>query len=55
MRSSALAELSANRTLREQQLELYRFQADESTTAELDAGEYEELAPRASVLETSRN
>ena len=45
-----LDELSANRTLREQQLELYRFQADEIDEAELDAGEYEELKARASVL-----
>jgi DNA repair protein RecN (Recombination protein N) len=45
-----LAELSANRTLREQQLELYRFQADEIDNAELGAGEYEELSARASVL-----
>jgi len=45
-----LAELSANRTLREQQLELYRFQADEIDNAELSAGEYEELTARASVL-----
>ena len=50
-RRQRLAELSANRTLREQQLELYRFQADEIDTAELDAGEYEELAARASVLQ----
>ena len=45
-----LAELSANRTLREQQLELYRFQADEIDNAELSAGEYEELSARSSVL-----
>src|SRR4051812_7818451 len=45
-----LTELSANRTLREQQLELYRFQADEIDHAELSAGEYEELTARASVL-----
>ena len=45
-----LDELSASRTLREQQLELYRFQADEIDTAELSAGEYEELQARASVL-----
>ena len=45
-----LAELSSSRTLREQQLELYRFQADEIDTAELDPGEYEELQARASVL-----
>ncbi|HYO09448.1 MAG TPA: DNA repair protein RecN [Tepidisphaeraceae bacterium] len=45
-----LRDLSANRTLREQQLELYRFQADEIDKAELSAGEYEELSARASVL-----
>jgi DNA repair protein RecN (Recombination protein N) len=45
-----LEELSASRTLREQQLELYRFQADEIDTAELEAAEYEELLARASVL-----
>ena len=46
-----LAELSASRTLREQQLELYRFQADEIDTAELEPAEYAELESRASVLE----
>lgn len=46
-----LADLSTNRTLREQQLELYRFQADEIDTAELDAAEYAELSARASVLQ----
>src|SRR5947209_15234410 len=45
-----LEELSANRTLRQQQLELYRFQADEIDTAQLDAGEYAELESRASIL-----
>jgi DNA repair protein RecN (Recombination protein N) len=45
-----LEELSANRTLREQQLELYRFQAEEIDNAELDADEYAELEARASVL-----
>jgi DNA repair protein RecN (Recombination protein N) len=45
-----LEDLSASRTLREQQLELYRFQADEIDTAELSEGEYEELQARASVL-----
>src|SRR5829696_7402206 len=45
-----LQELSASRTLREQQLELYRFQADEIDTAELNPAEYEELQARASVL-----
>lgn len=47
---SRLAELSANRTLREQQLELYRFQAEEIDGAELDADEYVELGARASLL-----
>ncbi len=45
-----LEELSTNRMLREQQLELYRFQANELDAAELSAGEYEELSARASVL-----
>jgi DNA repair protein RecN (Recombination protein N) len=47
---SRLAELSANQTLREQQLELYRFQAEEIDNAQLDADEYTELQARASVL-----
>ena len=47
---SRLAELSANRTLREQQLELYRFQSEEIEGATLDADEYVELGARASVL-----
>ena len=47
---SRLTELSANRTLREQQLELYRFQAEEIDNAQLDADEYAELGARASVL-----
>jgi DNA repair protein RecN (Recombination protein N) len=46
-----IAELSANRTLREQQLELYRFQADEIDAAGLDPGEYQELEARASILQ----
>src|SRR5690606_32955094 len=33
-----------------QQLDLYRFQADEIDAAELDPGEYEELSARFSVL-----
>jgi DNA repair protein RecN (Recombination protein N) len=45
-----LRDLEANRTLRAQQLELYRFQADEIDNAQLDAAEYEELKARASVL-----
>ena len=45
-----LAELSASRTLREQRLDLYRFQAAEIDDAELSAGEYEELTGRASLL-----
>jgi len=43
-------ELSANRTLREQHLELYRFQADEIDSAQLDPAEWQELESRASVL-----
>jgi DNA repair protein RecN (Recombination protein N) len=45
-----IEELAANRTLREQQLELYRFQADEIDGAELQPAEYQELQARASVL-----
>ncbi len=45
-----LHELTMGRTLREQQLELYRFQAKEIDDAELSVGEYEELSARASVL-----
>lgn len=45
-----LSELTASRTLRQQQLELYRFQAQEIDAAELDPAEYEELTARASVL-----
>lgn len=45
-----LADLSANRLLREQQLELYRFQAEEIDAAALDPNEYEELELRATVL-----
>lgn len=43
-------ELSASRTLRQQQLELYRFQATEIDAAELDAAEFRELEARATVL-----
>src|SRR3954471_23685474 len=45
-----MADLSASKHLREQQLELYRFQADEIDTAELKAAEFEELSARATVL-----
>src|ERR1700722_10552126 len=45
-----IEQLSANRTLRQQQLELYRFQAEEIDSAELQPAEYQELAARASVL-----
>ncbi len=45
-----LEDLSANRTLRQQQLELYRFQAQEIDSAEMTPAEYEELKSRASVL-----
>ncbi|MGE5609465.1 MAG: DNA repair protein RecN, partial [Bacillota bacterium] len=47
---SRLEDLTANRTLRQQQLELYRFQADEIDAAELSPGEYEELQARSTVL-----
>src|SRR6267142_151158 len=43
-------DLAASRTLRQQQLELYRFQADEIDKAEIAAGEFEELSARSSVL-----
>jgi DNA repair protein RecN (Recombination protein N) len=46
-----LAELSASKTLRQQQLELYRFQADEIDAAGLEPAEYAELESRASVLQ----
>ena len=44
-------ELSAHRALRDQQLELYRFQADEIDSAALDPAEYAELRSRASMLQ----
>lgn len=43
-------DLAASRTLRQQQLELYRFQAEEIDGAELDSAEFEELQSRSSVL-----
>jgi DNA repair protein RecN (Recombination protein N) len=43
-------ELAASRTLREQQLELYRFQASEIDAAELVPAELEELEARSAVL-----
>ncbi len=46
----AFDELSANRSLRRQQLELRQFQADEIDAAELNAEEFAELSARASVL-----
>src|SRR5262249_22086911 len=46
-----LEDLTTGRTLRQQQLELYRFQADEIDNATLDAAEFEELKSRASVLQ----
>jgi len=45
-----IQELSASRSLRQQQLDLYRFQAAEIDAAELNPGEYEELTARATVL-----
>lgn len=46
-----LEELTAGKTLRQQQLELYRFQAQEIDSAELDPAEFDELKSRASVLQ----
>ena len=46
-----LAELTEGRELRQQTLELYRFQADEIDKAELNPAEFEELQSRAGVLE----
>ena len=45
-----LEDLDASRNLRERQLELYRFQAEEIDNAQLDPAEYEELEARSSVL-----
>jgi DNA repair protein RecN (Recombination protein N) len=47
---SRVDQLSSSRTLRQQQLELYRFQAEEIDAAELTGGEYEELQARSTVL-----
>jgi DNA repair protein RecN (Recombination protein N) len=47
---TAVEKLSANQTLRRQQLELYRFQASEIDSADLQPAEYEELQSRSSVL-----
>ncbi len=46
-----IEDLSTNRNLREQQLELYRFQAEEIDAAELNSAEFAELIARASLLE----
>ncbi|HZK81907.1 MAG TPA: AAA family ATPase, partial [Humisphaera sp.] len=46
-----IEQLSANRSLREQQLELYRFQAEEIDAAELKPSEFHELQGRASLLQ----
>jgi DNA repair protein RecN (Recombination protein N) len=43
-------QLTTNAQLRRQQLDLYRFQANEIDAAELSTGEYEHLKSRASVL-----
>jgi DNA repair protein RecN (Recombination protein N) len=45
-----LTQLSTNSLLRNQQLDLYRFQAKEIDAAELDAAEYTQLQSRAAVL-----
>ncbi len=46
-----IAELTAGRALRAQQLDLYRFQAAEIDSAAIEPGEYEELESRAAVLQ----
>lgn len=46
-----LIELTEGRDLRQQTLELYRFQAEELDKAELDPAEYEQLEQRAGILE----
>ncbi len=48
--AARVAELTANRELRRQQLDLYRFQASEIDAAELDATEYQELTHRSTML-----
>ena len=48
------AELDASRSLRQQQLELYAFQAQEIDDAEPTAGEFPELHARHHVLSNSR-
>jgi len=45
-----LADLSAGVALREQQIELYRFQVEEIDSAEVDPAEYAELQARTAVL-----
>ncbi len=45
-----LTELATNGAFRQQQLDLYRFQANEIDAAELDPAEYVELQSRAAVL-----
>src|SRR5437764_882804 len=47
---TALAQLATSSSLRQQQLELHRFQAAEIDAAELSPGEYEELTARSSML-----
>ncbi len=46
-----IAELSDNRSLRQQQLDLYRYQAKEIDAAALEPNEYERLQARAAVLQ----
>ena len=47
---SRIIELETGRSLRQQQLDLYRFQADEIDAAAIDAAEYAELHARGPVL-----
>ena len=50
-----LEELGKGKTLREQQLAFYKFQAEELDAAELDAAEFEELGARSQVLENAES
>lgn len=52
---SRLEELGKGKTLREQQLEFYKFQAGELDAAELDAAEFEALGARSQVLENAES
>ncbi len=46
-----IEQLAASRALRAQQLDLYRFQANEIDAASIEPGEYEKLSARVGVLQ----